>query len=139
MEFELKKINPTLEEYKSLRSVVGWQLVDDKSIAKGLDSSTYSVVAKSGNITIGMGRIVGDGGMFSLLVDIIVAPDYQGQGVGKTIVQNIMDWIKDNCAEGSTVWLFAAAGREGFYEKFGFIKRPLDGYGAGMQWFWKNA
>jgi len=83
-----------------------------------------------------MGRIVGDGGIFSLIVDIIVIPEYQGQGIGKTIVQNIMDWINANCAVGSTVWLFAAQGREGFYEKFGFKKRPMDGYGAGMQWFW---
>lgn len=138
MEIELKKELPTLEEYKHLRSVAGWKLVDDKSIIKGLDSSTYSILAKVGNKTVGMGRIVGDGGIFSLIVDIIVAPEYQGQGIGKAIVQNIMDWIKANCAVGSTVWLFAASGREGFYEKFGFQKRPMDGYGPGMQWFWSK-
>ena len=85
-----------------------------------------------------MGRIVGDGGIFSLIVDIIVIPEYQGQGIGKTIILNIMDWIKENCAVESTVWLFAAEGREGFYEKVGFEKRPMDGYGAGMQWFWRG-
>ena len=138
MQIELKKELPTLEEYKCFRSAVGWKLVDDKSIAKGLNSSTYSILAKVGDKTIGMGRIVGDGGIFSLIVDIIVIPEFQGQGIGKVIIQNIIDWIKANCVVGSTVWLFAAEGREGFYEKFGFEKRPMDSYGAGMQWFWRN-
>ena len=138
MILEFKNELPTLEEYKYLRSAVGWKLVDDKSLLKGLDSSTYSILAKEADKTIGMGRIVGDGGIFSLIVDIIVIPEYQGQGIGKTIVQNIMDWINANCTVESTVWLFAAEGREGFYEKFGFEKRPMDGYGAGMQWFWRR-
>jgi|GEM_PF-3038999 len=43
---EFKNELPTLEEYKHLRSAVGWKIVDDKSILKGLDSSTYSILAK---------------------------------------------------------------------------------------------
>lgn len=138
MRIDIIKGIPTLLEYKFLRSSVGWKLVDDASILKALDNSTYSILAKDGDKTIGMGRIVGDVGIFSLIVDIIVIPEYQGQGIGKAIVQNVMNWIKENCAEDSTVWLFAAEGRDGFYEKFGFEKRPIPGYGPGMQWFWSN-
>lgn len=129
---------PTIEEYKYLRSSVGWKLVDDNSIKKGLDASIWSILVKVEDKTVGMGRIVGDGGMFALIVDIILIPEYQGQGIGKVIIQNIMDWIKINYSTDSAVWLFAAEGREGFYEKFGFKKRPFDGYGYGMQWFWNR-
>jgi GNAT superfamily N-acetyltransferase len=138
MSFELTNEIPTLEGYKSLRSAVGWKFVDDNSIMKGLHSSTYAIQAKSEGKTVGMGRIVGDGGMISLIVDIIVLPEYQGQGIGKAIVQTLLSWIQSHCAKNSTVWLFAADGRESFYEQLGFLKRPMEGYGSGMQWFWNN-
>lgn len=136
MNIELIEAIPTVAEYKELRHAVGWGLVDDHSLGRGLDSSIYTVLAKTGERTIGMGRIVGDGAIFFLIVDIIVTPEFQGQGIGKAIVQKVMDWIKTNGPEGSTVWLFAVEGREGFYEKFGFKRRPMEGYGSGMQWFW---
>ncbi len=41
------------------------------------------------------------------------------------LVLDIMDWINANCAVGKTVWLFAAEGCEGSYEKFGFEERPM--------------
>jgi hypothetical protein len=40
--------------------------------------------------------------------------------------------------EQTLVMLMAAKNKEGFYEKFGFIKRPDETYGAGMsQWLLK--
>ena len=31
----------------------------------------------------------------------------------------------------------AAAGKEGFYERYGFIRRPTERLGAGMALFWR--
>lgn len=130
---------PTIEEYKFLRSSVGWQLIDENAMRKGINTSVYSLLAKAGDKTVGMGRIVGDGGIIYLLADIIILPEFQKQGIGHMIVQNLMDWLRNNCAKGCLVWLFAAEGKESFYKKVGFEKRPAPGYGAGMQWFWKNS
>jgi GNAT superfamily N-acetyltransferase len=127
---------PTVEEYKFLRSAVGWDIIDDGSLKKGLEGSLYCVLAKDGDKTVGIGRVVGDGGIMFTVVDIIAIPEYQGHGIGKMIVKNIMDWINRNCAKGTRIMLCAAEGRESFYEQFGFIKRPTTGYGAGMHWDW---
>jgi predicted N-acetyltransferase YhbS len=138
MTIEFENALPAPEEYILLRSAVGWNLIDENAMVKGVRASTYSVLAKSEGKTVGMGRIVGDGGIIFLLADVIVIPEFQGKGIGKEIMNRIMNWIKTNGAKGSLIWLFAAEGREGFYEKFGFEKRPADGKGAGMQWVWRE-
>ncbi|WP_010252160.1 GNAT family N-acetyltransferase [Acetivibrio cellulolyticus] len=137
MKIEFVNELPSVEEYKFLRSSVGWNIVNDEgAVKKGIEGSLYCVLAKDGDKTVGIGRVVGDGGIMFTIVDIIAIPEYQGCGIGKTIVKNIMDWIEKNCVKGTRIMLCAAEGRESFYEQFGFIKRPTSGYGAGMHWDW---
>ncbi|WP_406670666.1 hypothetical protein V7O67_01860 [Methanolobus sp. ZRKC4] len=40
--------------------------------------------------------------------------------------------MKENVQEYSYITLMSAKGRENFYEKFGFFKRPTDEHGYGM-------
>lgn len=133
-QFELINSLPTPGEYDNLRRSAGWNLSCPKVMLKGLNGSLYSILARSDQLTVGMGRIIGDGGMFFLVVDILVLPEYQGRGIGSAIVGRLIEWVKVNAPCNSLVWLFAAEGREGFYERFGFEKRPASGKGAGMQW-----
>ncbi|WP_442905530.1 GNAT family N-acetyltransferase [Halomonas sp. BC04] len=42
---------------------------------------------------IGMGRVAGDGGTFFQVVDIAVAPQHQGRGLGKIIMNEICRYI----------------------------------------------
>lgn len=81
---------------------------------------------------------MGDGGIFFLIVDIIVIPEYQGLGIGSEIVRQLLEWIHATASTDSMIWLFAAEGKEGFYEKLGFMRRPAPGKGAGMQWIKPN-
>ena len=67
----------------------------------------------------------------------IVDPDYQGQGIGRTLVEAVIKRIKDDSKPGYKVKLNlnSAKGKEPFYEKFGFKIRPNEEAGAGMdQW-----
>lgn len=73
-----------------------------------------------------MGRVIGDGGTAFYIHDIIVLPEHQNKGLGKTIMENIMSYIKSGFKQGMMVYLMAAKGKEGFYEKFGFAQRPSD-------------
>ena len=72
---------------------------------------------------IGLGRIVGDGSIYFYIQDIIVVPEYQGQGLGKVIMKELMQYLKDNANHNSLIGLMAAEGVEKFYHKFGFITR----------------
>lgn len=67
-----------------------------------------------------MGRIVGDGRYNFEVVDIAVDPQYQGQGLGRQIMENIMAFLNRNAPEGSYISLVADVPE--LYEKFGFNK-----------------
>ena len=84
---------------------------------------------------IGIGRLIGDTAIFWCLVDIWVLPEYQGKGIGKGIVNKLVQYAKDNSIPGTSisVFLMAAKDKEGFYEKCGFLRRPHGWEGAGME------
>jgi ribosomal protein S18 acetylase RimI-like enzyme len=64
---------------------------------------------------IGFGRVISDGEYQAAMYDVAVNPSYQGKGIGKMIVQKIMEQIP-NC----NVILYASPGKEVFYEKENF-------------------
>ena len=47
-----------------------------------------------------------------------------------------MEYVKNNACPGAVVGLMSAKGKEDFYERFGFWKRPTDSFGHGMMQFW---
>ena len=98
---------------------------------KGLDNSIYGVSVYDGTKLIGMARIVGDGYTCFYLQDVIVDPNYQGYGIGRQIMDRILKYL-DNVEENAIIGLMSAKGKEGFYERFGFIQRPTDELGSGM-------
>ena len=103
-------------------------------IKKGLENSAFIVSAKAGMTTVGMARVVSDGGYVFFIVDVLVLPEYQRKGIGETMMKKVMEYIQSNLREGYCIQidLLAANGKEKFYEKFGFISRPDDNFGCGM-------
>ncbi|MBO5424334.1 MAG: GNAT family N-acetyltransferase [Lachnospiraceae bacterium] len=125
----------TIEEYKYLRSKVGWNMLSDKQSESALSNSIYNVKAldDDGNI-IGMGRIVGDGAVICYIQDLIVVPEAQGKRVGSMIIDRLIEYVKSIKEDGTTMMLclMCAKGREPFYEKHDFIARPTSDLGPGM-------
>ncbi|MDR0310974.1 MAG: GNAT family N-acetyltransferase, partial [Acidobacteriota bacterium] len=87
-----------------------------------------------GDTAIGMARIVSDGGYVVFIADVLVLPEYQRKGIGRTMMKKIMEYVYSMLRDGYCIQvdLLAAKGKEGFYEDFGFIKRPDENYGCGM-------
>ncbi len=81
-----------------------------------------------------MARVVGDGGYVFFICDVIVHPDYQSQGLGRKIIENVLGWLEDQVEEGETIMvnLMSAMNKEEFYGKLGFHKRPFGNHGSGM-------
>ena len=71
--------------YNALRESVGWTPHPADRAATALARSLYTVTARVGDTPIGMARLVGDG-LYMLLVDVAVAPAWQGRGVGQALV-----------------------------------------------------
>lgn len=129
----------TFEEYNELRKLVGWGTISERQFNTSIPNSRFITVGKCDGKTVSMARAVGDGGYHLLIVDVIVHPDFQGQGIGKEMLSQLIDFVKNGYIEkGETtmVSLLSAKGKEPFYEKMGFMKRPNDERGAGMSLFY---
>jgi GNAT superfamily N-acetyltransferase len=130
----------SVEDYNELRNSVGWFMVKPERAQKGINNS-ICFVAMDGQKPVGLARLITDGGYVSAIYDVIVRPDYQKQGIGTSLLNQVMEHIRDNLLEGENqmICLFAAKGKEPFYKRFGFEERPNDKTGAGMsQWIKKE-
>jgi len=132
MEYKIKD-NITPEEYNQLRNSVGWDSKDINVIEKALKNSAIIKKVMIDNETIGMARTIGDG-LYYLVVDVVVNKDYQGKGIGKILIEEIVKDIYNKMKEGQKVSinLMSMQGKEEFYEKCGFRKVPFDYTGYGM-------
>jgi predicted N-acetyltransferase YhbS len=65
---------------------------------------------------VGAGRALADGRDCSYLCDIAVHPDTQGTGLGRDIVQRLLDRSRRH----KKIILYAVPGKEPFYGRFGF-------------------
>ena len=128
----------SVHDYNTLREAVGWPSVKENRAQIGLNNSMFIVSAKhTDGKTIGMARIVGDGGYVAYISDVAVLPEYQGRGIGKKLMQKTMDFLSSILEDDLTIMviLVAAKGKESFYKQFDFIERPSEKFGAGMtQW-----
>lgn len=123
---------PDPEKYWKLFQTTGWNLEYNFSItdlARAIQNSWYAISIYHSNELIGFGRIIADGIHHALIVDLIIHPGYQGKGLGKRLLNSLVQKCKDNKIRD--IQLFAARDKSGFYEKSGFEKRPLNA--PGMQ------
>lgn len=125
----LEHRSPTISEYKNLRTSVGWWETDEKATEIALKNSLFSVVAiETGNI-VGIGRVVGDGGLYFYIQDLVVHPEFQNKGLGKRLMEELMFYLRANAKSGAFVGLMAAKGLEKYYEQSGFKAREDDAPG----------
>ena len=128
----------TPEEYMEMRRIVNWGEFPLEQAAIGLKNSFILICLRDmeGN-PIGLGRVISDGGYVVYIADVIVVPEYQGNGLGRVIMETLMERIRETIKPGYRVMvsLMAAKGKEEFYDKFGFEIRPNETVGCGMhQW-----
>jgi len=90
---------------------------DPKKLETAFRNSLLRVFAFHGSTLVGAGRALSDGVWRAAIYDVAVLPEYQGQGIGSSIIQYLIE-----AANVDVVMLYAAPGKEAFYEKFGFRK-----------------
>ena len=124
----------SVEDCGELRNSAGWTQMHPDQMKTGLENSAFIIAAKDGESTVGMARLVSDDGYVFFIVDVLVLPAYQRKGIGRAMLGKIMEYIRGTLRDGYCVQvdLMAAKGKEGFYEEFGFVKRPSDRFGCGM-------
>ena len=66
---------------------------------------------------VGAARAISDGVISSAVYDVVVDPDYQGQGIGRQVMQALLSRLPKR-----SVMLVSTHGNEAFYRKLGFRK-----------------
>lgn len=123
MGFELVDNALSAEDFIRLKVAAGFMDRPLEQVEKALANGLFRVSAICDGKVVGMGRLVGDGAMYWYLQEIIVLPEYQGMGIGKAIVNRLLDYIQNTAISGTkiSIGLTAVKGKEPFYEKFGFV------------------
>jgi len=65
---------------------------------------------------IGFGRALSDGQYQSAIYDVVVSPQYQNMGTGRLIMQSLLKRLPKD----ATTLIYAAPGKQTFYEKQNF-------------------
>lgn len=122
---------PTPQVYHDLRKLSGMTPPPMEAVPKALANSFGGFLAyerrKMVNETtpgpdqeaVAMGRLLGDGSLFLLLCDVAVHPEHQRKGLGKRILQALVDYVDKNAPE-AYVSLVAEPMAQKLYPQFGF-------------------
>lgn len=134
------KTGISVDDFSKLRDGVGWFAFNKEQALAGIENSLLLVSCYEKNEIVGSARVLWDGGFIAYLSDVMVMPAYQGHGIGKEMVGQLISFLKTQVKAGWRVKivLISAKGKEQFYEKFGFIERPNESDGAGMHMWIEN-
>ena len=121
---------PSVEDYNRVRIEAGLSRRDPAAANVGLPNTMFGVCVESDGRVVGIGRIIGDRGLFFQIVDIAVLPEHQGEGFGAMVMSTLMSWLRDNAPTDAYVQLIAEEGAVRFYEGYGFRVRTPEGSGT---------
>ncbi|WP_308556851.1 GNAT family N-acetyltransferase [uncultured Sneathia sp.] len=81
------------DEIEHLYNAVGWSAYTDDmySLEQGYKKSLKILAAYEGSKLLGIIRAVGDGFTIVFIQDILVLPSEQGKGIGKALIQNMIN------------------------------------------------
>ena len=114
-------------QLKALWDLIPWaQGRDPESIERTIQATELMVLAWDEDRLVGSTRVITDGVYYATIWDVIVHPDYRGQGVGYRMVEAAVDPFRHRGF--SYIALYSVVGVEPFYERLGFRRHP-----AGMR------
>lgn len=98
---------------------VNWRTRVEEEIKLAFTKSSITLFVFYGSRIIAFGRTIDDGRYYAQLGDIIVDPEFQGNGLGKSLVNKINSQLENY----HFVTLTAAPGKGEFYKSLGWKKQ----------------
>ena len=124
----------SIDGFCRLRESVGFQKLTPEQALLVISSTTFIVAAVHNGEYVGLVRILTDTLTDAYITDVIVSPHFQGQGLGRELIEHSLAKLKALSVSNVKLAcsLYANAGKEPFYEKFGFERLLNSKYGCGM-------
>lgn len=122
------------DEYFALRAHTTWSEVSDEMVNAAMSHSLYSVIILNDKQPVAMGRIIGDGGLYFYIQDVIVHKNFRGKGLGRMVMEKLEVWLAQHARPNAFIGLMAAEGVRGIYEKFGYRVRQDNAPGMFKLW-----
>ncbi len=103
-----------------------WSENIPKSIVEKSVKNSLCFGAYEGEKQVGFARVITDYATFAYLGDVFILEAYRGQGLGKRLIQSILEHPE---LQGLRKWLLVTKDAHGLYRQFGFqdLARP-EGY-----------
>lgn len=97
------------------RAPLGKQRRDPGKLHRAFQASFARVFVHHDGQLIGLGRALCDGEFQAAIYDLVLLPEFQGQGIGRQMLERLREQLPvDN------IILYAVPGREQFYVKCGY-------------------
>ncbi len=86
-----------------------------------MQNSLFRVSVYDGERVVAMARLIGDLGLCYYIKDVVVRPEYQKMGLGKLLINQIINFVKTKAVKGTSVFieLCSRPDKVGFYKKLG--------------------
>ena len=130
-----KDKNINLYELEELCDAVGWVRRPLRKVKTAIEHSflTISLFQQQNNTRklIAFARATSDNAFNATIWDVVVHPEFQGKGLGKTLINQIVQQLR--YCDINTITLFADPEVINFYKTLGFTADP-DGV-KGMFWY----
>jgi len=120
MPYEIRESVPDPETFVALRDAAGMSPRSLAAARRGLPNTLFGAIAvdEATGETVGMARVVGDGGAVFHVCDMAVHPNHQRQGLGSRLMDAVAEYLDEHAPETAYVNLMADV--DGFYEQWGF-------------------
>ncbi len=112
----------TAEEFCELWSSVWGEPPSLEQTRLAMQHTLFRISAFEGNRIVAMARMIGDMGLDYYIKDVVVRPEYQGQGIGRLLISELLLFVRNHGIKGTEIFveLCAMPDKMPFYEKLGF-------------------
>lgn len=113
---------PAVADYLRLRRETGMSPKTEEQARAGIHGAWAALHVRHDASweTVGMGRVIGDGGWYFHVIDMAVLPEHQGQGLGGAVLDGLLETIRTSAPPGAYVSLIADRPGQALYAGRGF-------------------